>query len=108
MNVAIYEVLIVKDSRFHITKLFVLTAVKDIRLRNVSVSRLDKHGLNAILDIFNLDNAILYLRLEVSRYLEREKVDNVRCELFVKCFKCFCNSTADLTKVKFSRFAISF
>ena len=61
LDVAVDQLLVVKNSGFHITELFSLLTVENISLCHVGVARLNEDCLNAVLNILHSDKTFFYL-----------------------------------------------
>ena len=100
LDVLIHGLLIVKDGGAHVTHLFVLAAVEDVCLGNVGITGLNKHGLDAVLDILNGNEGILDLGFKVGGDLQCEKVDDVVVILTLAGIKGLADRAADLGNIK--------
>ena len=87
LDVAVHQLLIVKERGLHVAELLPLAAIEDVRLGNIVIARTDQDGLHAVLNVLDGDLAVLDLRLKVSRYLERKKIDHGVVVLLVLCVK---------------------
>ena len=99
---------IIEVGRFHIAELFTVTAVKDISLRHVSVSRLAEHRLNAVLNVFDGDEIIFYFRFKIRRDLKREKIDHSGNIISPLRLKSLLDRGAYFFNFKINYFSISF
>ena len=100
VEVVVDDGLVVDHSRVEVTDLLTLTAVDNVGLGNVVVACLDKHRLNAVLNMLNRDLAILDLGLEVGGYLKRQKVHNILIVLLLAGIKGLTDSVADPAEVE--------
>ena len=74
VEVLVHGLFIVEVGGLGVAQLLALLAVKDIGLGDGLIPAAGEHGLHAVLNILNGDLAVLYLRQEVRRDLEGEKV----------------------------------
>ena len=108
MDVIVDDFLIVKYRRLHITDLFTLFSVKNVCLRNVGVARLFKDVLDAVLDVFDVDEIVFNLAFEIGGNAERQHVDDCGNVLLVLRLKRFGNGDRDFVKIKIGYFTVSF
>ena len=108
LDIAVNELLVVENGRFHVSDLLALLSVEDIRLCDIGVARLAEHRLDAVLNILNGDKSVLYLALEVRSDLERKQVDDCRMSLFVERIKSLRYSRGYLRYIKFGDRSVSF
>ena len=85
--VAVNQFLVVKDGGLHVTKLFALSSVKNVRFCHIGIACLDQNAFHAVLNVFHGDFAVNDLRFEIGCYLKREQVNDRGMILFVLCFK---------------------
>ena len=77
LNVAVNDRLVVENGGLEVTKFLSRATVKNIRLCNVVVARLDENRLNAVLDVLYRYMLILYLGLKVCCYLECKEINDI-------------------------------
>lgn len=65
LDITVDKLLIVKDGGLHIADFFSLFTIENVSLRNVVIARLNKHGLNAVLNILNGNKAVFYLVFKI-------------------------------------------
>ena len=77
VDVAVDGIFVVEDRRLHLTEFFALLSVKDVSLCDRGVARFFERVLDAVLNIFDFDDVVVDLVLEICRYSECENVENI-------------------------------
>ena len=75
LEVVVDDLLIVEERAFDVTRLFALLSVKNVRLRDVGVTRLYEHRFHAVLNVLDGYFRVFYFGAEVSRHAKREKLE---------------------------------
>ena len=83
MKIVIDDFFIVENGIAEITNLLPLTTVQNVRLRDVVVPRLDEYGFNAVLNVFNGDRPVFYLRLKIRRNFQDEEINYLGMIVFL-------------------------
>ena len=105
--VAVNERLVVEHGRLHVADLFSLTSVENVSFRNVGVACLNKHGLNAVLNVLDRYLTVLDLGLEICGDFEREHIDHAGVILLFLCFESFRNGDRYLFYIEFCDSSVS-
>ncbi len=100
VNVAVDDLLVVKDRRLHVPHLLAVLTVQDVCLRYVGVTGGLENVLNAVLDILHLYNAILYLALKLGSDTQGQKVDDIIGVLLLRRLECLLDRGTNLLKIK--------
>ena len=108
VEILVNGVTIVKHRGLDVAQLFTLTAIENVCLGNVSISCLNEHGFDAVLNIFNCNEVILDLRSEIGRNLESEQIQNIRMAGLILSLKCKKHCAFDFTDVKIDNLVIAF
>ena len=76
VEVLVYGLLVIQVRGFRVAQLLALLAVEYVGLGNGLIAASGEHGLDAVLNILDGDHAVLYLRQEVCRDLQRQKIND--------------------------------
>ncbi len=106
-DVAVDQIFVVENGRFHITDFFALLAVQNVRFRNVRVAGLAQYGFDAVLNVLDCDFAVFDLRFEVRGHFEREHIHDTGMILLVLRFERLGYCNGDLLDVKLCGFAVA-
>lgn len=87
--VAVHDFFVIEQGGFHVANFFAFTAVKDVGLRNVFVTRALQNAFHAVLHIFDRDFAVFNFFVKIGGNLQRQKVDRVVGVFFIFRLKGF-------------------
>ncbi len=100
--------LVVKVGGAHVAQFLALLAVQDVGLGDLLVAAAGEHGLYAVLNVLHGDLPVLDLFQEVSRDLQRQKIDDAVVVLGFGGFECFLDGFGNLRDVEIDNFAVAF
>ena len=107
-EVIVHQLLIIEQGASDVAQLFPLLAVENVGLCHIRIARFAQNALDAILDIFDRDQAIPDLRLKFRRDTQSQQLDHARMLLPANGLKGSCDGIADLGNVKFCDASVSF
>ena len=108
MEVVVHQILVVQQGGIHVPDLLPLFPVQDIGLCHIGIAGIGQYLFHTVLDAFHADQIVFDLGIEVGSDLQSQHVDDAGMVVFMKCFECFGNGTADLGHVKINDLAIAF
>ena len=106
--IAVYDLFIIQNRRFHITYFFPLLAVKDICLCHICISSLDQYILHTILNLFYRNLIIPDLILKICCHPQSQQINHLFAVILFLRIKRFINGRCDLTYLELIHLSISF
>ena len=106
-NVGVDNILVVKDSGFHLTHFLSLLTIENICFGNVCVTGLLENLLNAVLNLFYMDSVVLNFFLKIRGNTKRKKVNDIVVILHLGSIERFHNRVIDLGESKICSSTVS-
>ena len=107
VEVLVDSLLIIEVRGLGVAQLLALLAVEDVGLCDRLVAAAGEHRLDAVLNILDGDLAVLYLRQEVCRDLQRQKVNDAVVIIRAGGVKRLLDCGGDLVYVELYYFAVA-
>ena len=107
LEIVIDGFLVVEHRVAHGAEIFVLLAVENIRLGDVFVAAAGEDALDAVLNILNVDELVLDLRLEIRRDHNGEKIDHALVIIGFGRVKRLLHRVGDLADLKVNDSAVA-
>ena len=107
VHIVIHGLLEVQDGGLGITQFGPLTAIEDVCFSHIAVPGLHQYGFHTVLNIFNLNETFLDLRLKVRRDFEGDEVDDGGIVLFLLRLKSHFDRIGDLLQIKLHIFSVA-
>ena len=108
VDIAVNGLFVIEIGGLHVAELLSLLAVEDVGLGDLLVARPGEHRLDAVLDIFDGDQPVLYLRNEVRCDLECQKVYDALVILRVCGIEGLADRVSDLRDVEIDGLPVTF
>ena len=99
-QVAVNELLVVQCRCRNITDIFPLLAVQNVSLGHIRIAGVAEHLFHGVLNVFNGDPAVLDFRLEITRDLQGDHIQNCLVILPLAGIECLLHSIADFADIK--------
>jgi len=107
VDVAVDDVAVVQIGGLHQAQFFPLLAVEDVGLGHVGIPGPGQHAFDAVLNVFDGDQAVLDLCLKVGGHLQRQEIDHVVGRFLLHRVKGFPDGRRDLGDVKCHRLTVA-
>ena len=107
LNIAVNNIFIVENGRFHITYFFTLFPIKNICFGNFGVSGLNENLFHTVLNILYLNFSVFNFWLKISSNFQGKKINNIWMIIYFFCFKSTGDGNIDFAQIKFRNFAVT-
>ena len=107
-QVVVHRCLVIKRGGRDGAEFFTLAAVQNISLGNVGVTRLYKHRFHAVLNIFDGDQPLFDLGLEIRRDFQCEEINDGGVILFFLCLESHSDCVGNLLQIEIDVFPVTF
>ena len=108
LDIFVHYGFVIEHGGAHIAELFALAAVKDVRLCDIGIPRLNKDGFHAVLDILHGDKPVFDLGFEIRGDFKCKEIYHIRVRLLFACLESLFDSVGDLSQIEFGAGAVAF